>query len=275
MLGTSAKLDFRALHAPGDPFILMNAWDRGSAKLLATLGAQAIATTSGGHAFTLGRVDMGRVTRDEALAHAQDLVSAVKVPVSGDFENGYGHAPDAVATTVTLAAEVGLAGCSIEDTHLPDPHPYAFDLAVERIRAASAAARALPQDFVLVARADGLMNATYDVKEAERRLQAFAAAGADCVYAPMPETLADLQRLARCTNTPFNALALGAFATQRRADFAAMGVARLSLGSGLLRRLQATLLRVGQRMLTDGDFADMLDNASGDHIDKMMEDPSP
>ncbi len=275
MPGTSAKTDFRALHAPGDPFLLMNAWDRGSAKVLEALGAQAIATTSGGHAFTLGRVDMGQVTRDEALAHAQELVSAVKVPVSGDFENGYGHAPETVATTITLAAEVGLAGCSIEDTHLPDARPYAFDLAVERIRAASAAARALPQDFVLVARADGLMNGTYDVNEAEQRLLAFAAAGADCVYAPMPETLADLQRLVRCTDVPFNALAVGAFATQRRADFAALGVARISLGTGLLRRLQATLLCVGQRMLGDGNFADMLDNANGDHIDQMMEDPNP
>lgn len=148
---------FRALHRPGNPFILANAWDIGSAKMLAALGAEAIATSSAAHAFTLGRPD-GQISRDEALTHAQDLVAAVSVPMSGDFENGFGESPETVAETVRLAAEVGLAGISIEDTDLPGAKPYAFDLAVEHIRAAAAAARALPGDFVLVARTDGIMN---------------------------------------------------------------------------------------------------------------------
>ena len=156
----------RALHRPGDPFVLMNAWDAGSARLLAALGAQAIGTTSAGFAFTLGLPDGARISRDQALAHAADLVAATPLPVSGDLENGYAEAPEGVAETIRLAAEAGLAGASIEDTDLPGSGAYWFDLAVERVRAAAAAARALPRDFVLVARADGLMTGAYDVAEA-------------------------------------------------------------------------------------------------------------
>jgi 2-methylisocitrate lyase-like PEP mutase family enzyme len=170
MTDTNRGTAFRALHQKGNPFILANAWDIGSAKMLAALGAEAIATSSAAHAFTLGRPDMGQVTRDEALAHAQDLVAAVNVPVSGDFENGFGDDPDTCAETVKLAYEAGLAGISIEDTALPDAKPYARDKAIERIRAASAAARALPGDFVLVARADGVMNGQYNLSEAMARL---------------------------------------------------------------------------------------------------------
>ncbi|WP_308446133.1 isocitrate lyase/PEP mutase family protein [Roseovarius pelagicus] len=177
---------FRALHRTGDPFLLVNAWDKGSARMMQALGVEAIATTSAGHAFTQGRVDGGTLTRDEALTHAQELISAVTVPVSGDFENGFGEAPETVADTIRMAAEVGLAGCSIEDTALPGCAAYDFDLAVERIRAAASAARTLPRDFVLVARADGVMTNQYDVDEAIRRIQAYEAVGADCVYVPAP-----------------------------------------------------------------------------------------
>ena len=131
---------FRALHRPGAPFILANAWDAGSARLLAALGAEAIATSSAAHAFTLGRPDMGRISRDEALAHAEALVAATPLPVSGDFENGFGAAPETCAETVRLAAEAGLAGISIEDTSPPDGAAYDYELAVERIRAAVATA---------------------------------------------------------------------------------------------------------------------------------------
>ena len=202
-------MSFRDLHKPGHPFILANAWDAGSAKMLAGLGAPAIATSSAAHVFTLGRPDGGHVTRDEALAHAADLVAAVDVPVSGDFENGFGHAPEVCAETVRLSAEVGLAGISIEDAALPDDRAYPFDEAVERIRAAAAAARALPRDFVLVARADGVMNGHYDIEEALRRIRAFDDAGADCLYVPMPKTVADLQRVIAATETPVNVLVAG------------------------------------------------------------------
>ncbi len=205
-------MTFRDLHRKGDPFILANAWDAGSARMLAALGAPAIATSSAAHAFTLGRPDGGTVTRDEALAHAEALVAAVSVPVSGDFENGFAHDPDGVAETVRLAAEVGLAGISIEDAALPDNKAYTRDEAVERIRAAVSAARALPRDFVLVARADGVMNGHYDIDEALARIRAFDEAGADCLYVPLPKTVDDLKRVIAATEKPVNVLVAGPYA---------------------------------------------------------------
>ena len=156
---TSRYEHFKALHIPGRPFILANAWDVGSAKMLAALGAKALATTSSGHAFTLGKTDMGHVSRDVALQHANDLVVATNLPVSADLENGYGEAPEIVAETTRLAIEAGLAGLCIEDTALPDSRSYSFELSVERIKAASAAAAG---KIVLVARADGVMLGNYD-----------------------------------------------------------------------------------------------------------------
>jgi 2-methylisocitrate lyase-like PEP mutase family enzyme len=247
--------ELRALHRPGDPFILANVHDAGLAKLMVGLGAEAVATSSGAHAFTLGLPDMGFVTRDQALAHAQDIVAAVNVPVSGDFENGYGSDPEAVAETVRLAAETGLAGISVEDTDLPSTAAYEFELAVERIRAASAAARALPRDFVLVARADGVLNGAYDMDEALARVRAFDDAGADCLYVPIPPSIQDLARVCAATSKPVNALASGPFAKYRRADFAGIGVARISYGGALARRMQAMAMEVGKAMLEDGDFS--------------------
>lgn len=261
---------FRALHHPGRPFVLANAWDMGSCKVLTALGAEAIGTTSSGHAFTLGKADMGYVTRDEVLTHAQDLVAATHLPVSGDFENGYGDDPDHVAETIRLAGEVGLAGCSIEDTTMPDKGYYDFDLALERVKAGVAAARALPGDFVFVARADGIMNGTYDVDEAIKRLQAFDAAGADCLYAPLPKTMADLKRIVHCTTKPVNALAVGQYAEVSRAQFADMGVARISLGSGLARVTHGALINAAQHILGDGDFSDMLTAAPGVDIEALL-----
>ena len=261
---------FRDLHRPGDPFVLANAYDLGSAKVLTTLGAQAIGTTSNGHAFTLGRVDMGYVTRDEAMAHAQDIVAATHLPVSGDFENGYGKDPETVAETIRLAAEVGLAGGSIEDTEMPGTSAYDFELSVERIKAAADAARSLPRDFVLVARADGIMNGAYDVEEAIRRLRAFDEAGADCLYAPLPETMADLKRICSATDKPVNALAVGAYAKCSRADFAAAGVARISLGSGLARTTHAALINAARPILSDGDFSEILNAAPGTEVEALL-----
>jgi 2-methylisocitrate lyase-like PEP mutase family enzyme len=261
---------FRDLHKPGDPFTLMNAWDMGSTKVLTALGAQAIGTTSSGHAFTLGRPDMGNVTRDEALAHAQDIVSATSLPVSGDFENGYGDTPEDVAETVRRSGEIGLAGISIEDTRMSDNGAYEFDLAVERIRAGAAAAQALGRDFVFVARADGIMNEVYDTDEAIRRLQAFDAAGADCLYAPLPPSMEDLARICACTEKPVNALAVGPFAKVSRSEFAAIGVARISLGSGLARITHGALINAARHILGDGDYSDILKSAPGGEVDALL-----
>lgn len=263
---------FRALHQPGNPFILANAWDIGSAKMLHALGAQAIATTSSGYGFTLGHPDGGHVTRDQALSHASDLVAATPLPVSGDLENGFGDAPETVAETIRLACEAGLAGCSIEDTSFPDKSPYAFDLAVERIKAAIAATRALPRDFVLVARADGLMTGEYDIEEALRRLHAFHALGADCLYAPLPKETTDLARICHEIPAPINALAAGAkYGALTRADYAKMGVARISIGGALARVTQQTILDAAGPMLNNGDFSGLIKMANSSDIDKMMD----
>ncbi|SMR72071.1 2-Methylisocitrate lyase, PEP mutase family [Aliiroseovarius halocynthiae] len=270
MTDTNRGTAFRALHQKGNPFILANAWDIGSAKMLAALGAEAIATSSAAHAFTLGRPDMGHVTRDEALSHAQDLVAAVNVPVSGDFENGFGDDPDTCAETVKLAYEAGLAGISIEDTALPAATPYARDLAIERIRAASAVARALPGDFVLVARADGVMNGQYDLDEALARMKGYEEAGADCLYTPLPGTLEDQAAICASTDLPVNALAAGPFTQHSRADFAKAGVARISLGSALVRVTHRAIFDAAQDMFGSGDFSLLGQGISGGQIDTLL-----
>jgi 2-methylisocitrate lyase-like PEP mutase family enzyme len=264
---------FRALHRPGDPFILANAWDAGSARVLAALGAEAIGTTSAGFAFTRGLPDGARITRDEALAHAQDLVAATPLPVSADLENGYAEAPEGVAETVRLACEAGLAGLSIEDTDLPGEGAYPFDLAVERVRAAVAAARALPRDLVLVARADGVMNGTYDLAEGLRRLRAFEAAGADCLYLPLPPEFDDLATICRAVSRPVNALAAGPFARHSRADFARAGVARISLGSALARATHRVVVDAARAMFDAGSFEPLATGApegGGAAIDALL-----
>ncbi|UWP90416.1 isocitrate lyase/PEP mutase family protein [Aliiroseovarius crassostreae] len=262
--------EFRALHQRGNPFILANAWDIGSARLLAAMGAQAIGTSSAAHAFTLGRPDMGHVSREEALSHAQDLVAAVNLPVSGDFENGFGDDPDTCAETVRLAAEVGLAGISIEDTALPSTTPYSRDMAIERIRAASAAARALPGDFVLLARADGVMNGGYDLDEALARVRGYEKAGADAVYVPLPGTLADQARVCAATALPVNALAAGPFTEVSRTQFAEAGVARISLGSALARATHRVIHDAASAMFQDGDFSPLGNGISGTTIDALL-----
>ncbi len=261
---------FRALHQPGNPFILANAWDAGSAKMLASLGAQAIGTSSAAHAFTLGRPDMGHVTRDEALAHAQDLIAATNLPVSGDFENGFGEAPDTCAETVRLSAEAGLAGISIEDTALPSDAPYDAALAAERIRAAASAARSLPRDFVLVARADGVMNGHYDLPEAIARIQSYEKAGADCVYIPLPPRFDDLSAICAATSLPVNALVAGPYATHSRTEFAAAGVARLSLGAALARVTHRVIHDAALQMFGNGEFDLLGQGMPGAKVDALL-----
>jgi 2-methylisocitrate lyase-like PEP mutase family enzyme len=265
----------RALHRPGDPFVLANAWDAGSARMLAALGAQAIGTTSAGFAFTLGLPDGARITRDQALAHAEALVAATSLPVSGDLENGYGEDPDEVAETIRLAAEVGLAGASIEDTDLPGDGAYWFRLAIERVQAAAAAARALPGDFVLCARADGLMTGAYDLDEALRRIEGFAEAGADCVYIPLLPDIDAVRRTCAAVAVPVNVLVTAPLTACSRGEFAAAGAARLSLGSGLARLAQAALRDAGRDILDQGDFRRLADGASGSEIDALLAEGTP
>jgi len=261
---------FRDLHVKGQPFILANCWDRGSALMLENLGAQALATSSAAFAFTLGRPDGGTVSRDDSLAHATDILSVTTLPVQGDFENGFGDDPETCAETVRLAAEIGLAGICIEDIAFPAGTAYAFDLAVDRIRAAASAARALPHDFVLTARADGVMTGGYDSDEALRRLLAFEAAGADCLYAPVLPDMATVARICAATTAPVNVLVAGAMSIQTRADFAKAGVARLSLGSSLARVTHAAINDAAQVMFGTGDFTPLGRAMSGDAVDQLL-----
>ena len=263
---------FRDLHQPGKPFILANAWDAGSAKLFAALGAKAIASTSAGHAFTLGVKDMGEITLEQSLEHAGDLIRATSLPVSGDLENGYGHGPDDVAATIRAAGHIGLAGACIEDAKLPGDRAYPFDLAVERIAAAVDAARSLDQDFVLTARADGVMNGHYDTKEAIRRIQAFEAVGADVLYVPLPPSMEELELICRGVNAPVNALAAGDFAKQTVADYANIGVARISLGSAMARVTHAAIVQSAKAMFGEGDFSSFLPGISASEIERLFDE---
>ncbi|MCB1518063.1 MAG: isocitrate lyase/phosphoenolpyruvate mutase family protein [Hyphomicrobiaceae bacterium] len=262
---------FRDLHRPSAPFILANAWDVGSARTLAALGAEALATSSAAFAFTLGLPD-GGAGREATLEHSRMLVEATPLPVSGDFENGFGDSPEAVAETVRLAAEAGLAGCSIEDTMGRGSYP--FEAAVERIEAAVEAAHnaivATGRDFVLVARADGMLVSTYDNDEAIRRLKAFSGAGADVLYAPMPPDMEGLAAQCRAVDKPVNGLCAGRFTRYSRAEFASAGVARISLGSTLARATHKIILDAGRAMFEAGDFSALSEVAASSVVDPML-----
>lgn len=266
---------FHALHQSGC-FVIPNPWDMGSARMMAAAGAKALATSSAAMAFTLGRPDMGRVSRDEALRHAEDIVRATPLPVSGDFENGFADAPDEIAETIRLAAEAGLSGCSIEDTQMVEGTPaYPFDLAVDRIRAAADAARSLDRPFVLCARADGVMNGAYDLDEGIRRLQAFESAGADLLYLPVPPGPEELKRVLASVSKPVNALAAGPLAKLSIADLAAMGVRRISTGSMIARVTHAAIAETLTDMFENGNFASFSKAASGSAINAMLEKGAP
>ena len=261
---------FWDLHQDGC-FVIPNPWDVGSARMMAALGAKALATTSSGFAFTIGKPDMGHVTREEALVHAEQIVTATQLPVSGDLENGFADAPDDVAETIRLASEAGLSGCSIEDTQMITGNPaYDFDLAVERIKAAVSAARSLPHPFVLCARADGVMNRSYDLDEAIRRIQAFEAAGADLLYVPIPPGVDELKRVIASVTKPVNALAAGPLIKLSVQEFADLGARRISLGSTIARVTHAAIADQTRAILENGDFTGLSAGISGGKVDAML-----
>ena len=273
MISQAEKAEaFRALHVPGKPFVQPNAYDVGSARMLAALGAEAIATTSAGYAFVLGEKDGAILTRDQMLDHCEDMVRAVDLPVSADLENGYAHDPDGVAECVELAAEVGLVGCTLEDTTMEPGKPsYDFDIAVDRMRAAVEAAEALPFDFTICARADGVMIGSYGMEEAIERVQAFEEVGAHCVYVPMPPSMDALKTLCASVSVPVNALCAGPFVKFSKADFARIGVARISVGSALARVTHKMVHDIGQAMIEKGDFSALALGMSGAKVDALLE----
>jgi 2-methylisocitrate lyase-like PEP mutase family enzyme len=219
---------FLELHVPGRPLLLPNPWDLGSARLLARLGFEALATTSSGHAATLGRLD-GSVTREEALAHAAAIAGATGLPVSADLEHGFADDPGGVAETVRLALEAGLAGCSVEDaTGRQDAPIYDPGLAAERVRAAAEAAHRGPVHLVLTARAENHLHGRPDLDDTIARLRAYQDAGADVLYAPGLRRLEDIRRLVASVDRPVNVLAVAG--APPVPELAAAGVARVSVG---------------------------------------------
>jgi 2-methylisocitrate lyase-like PEP mutase family enzyme len=229
---------FRALHQGEGLLVLPNPWDAGSAKMLAQLGFQALATTSAGLAFSLGRRDAeGAVGRDECLANARAIVEATPLPVAADLENGYGDAPEDCAATIRLAAGVGLVGGSIEDASgRADTPIYPQDLAVERIRAAVEAARALDFPFTLAARAENFLHGRADLDDTIRRLVAYAEAGADVLYAPGLRSRDEIKAVVEAVAPrPVNVLVGSPSLRLSLAELIELGVKRVSVGSNLAR----------------------------------------
>ena len=224
--------------------------------MLAQLGFEALATTSAGLAFSLGRPDgEGGITREEALNNAHDIIQATPLPVSADLENGYGDDPEACSDTVVQAARAGLAGCSIEDaTGRADDPIYPYELAVERIKAAVKATRNLPFSFMLTARAENLIHGRPDLKDTIRRLEAYADAGADVLYAPGLKTRAEIDAVVRAVAPrPVNVLmGQGDLSVD---DLARLGVKRISLGSTLARVAYGAFLRAAEEIRQKGTFS--------------------
>jgi len=253
-MASSKGTQFRALHAQPGIFVIPNPWDVGTARILASLGYKALATTSAGLAFSLG-VREGRVSRDQTLAHCRALVDATDLPVSADLEKGFGDSPDSAAETIRDAAETGLAGCSIEDhTGRPDNPIFDFTLAVERIAAAAEAARKLPDDFVLTARCENFLWRRPDLDDTIRRLQAFEKAGADVVYAPGLHDLGTIRQVCSALTKPVNVVMGMPGATFGVPELAAAGVKRISTGSALTRAAFTSFIDAAKEMKEQGTF---------------------
>ena len=243
---------FRELHQAGC-FVIPNPWDQGSARLLAQLGFKALATTSSGFAWSLGRSD-NHVSLDEALAHLQAIADSVAVPVNADFEGGFATAPAEVAANVARATGTGIAGLSIEDSTGDAAHPlYDFALAVERIGAARQAIDAGGTGILLTGRSEGFLVGRADLSETIRRLTAYAEAGADCLYAPGIRTRAEISAVVKAVAPkPVNVLVGSDFATV--AELAALGVRRISVGGALARAAWGGFLEAAKEIAEQGTF---------------------
>jgi 2-methylisocitrate lyase-like PEP mutase family enzyme len=250
--GTDLAGRFLALHRPGRPLLLPNPWDAGSARILASLGFEALATTSSGFAATFGRPD-GSVTRDQAIGHAAEIARATPLPVSADLENGYADDPQQVAATVTAAIEAGLAGCSIEDFSRRDDAPiYDSSLAAERVTAAAEAAHSGPRRLVLTARAENHIRGRDDLADTIARLQRYAEAGADVVYAPGLTRASDIGDVVRSVDRPVNVLALAD--APPVAELADLGVARISVGGAFAFAALGALVEAARELQDTGSY---------------------
>jgi 2-methylisocitrate lyase-like PEP mutase family enzyme len=261
---------FRALHERDHAFIIPNPWDVGTARLLQSLAFEALATTSAGFAFSIGKPD-GAVDREAMLAHAADLVAATDLPVSADLENGYGDEPAYVADTIRLAVSAGLAGCSIEDVAARRrQEPYELSLAAERVRAAVEVARSLAFPFMLTARAENYVIGRPDLGDTIARLQAFQEAGADVLFAPGLKSKEDIITVIGSVDRPVNVV-MGLQGVQLSlAELSEIGVKRISVGSALSRAALGAFLRAAHEMQANGTFTFADDAVKYADINKML-----
>ncbi|MGC2403705.1 MAG: isocitrate lyase/phosphoenolpyruvate mutase family protein, partial [Acidobacteriaceae bacterium] len=243
---------FRDLHHGDRAFLIPNPWDIGTARLLENLGFPALATTSSGYAFSVGRCD-GGVPRDAMIAHVSAIASSVDVPVSADLMNGFGDAPEIAAETIFLASQAGAAGGSIEDASGRDSEPiYEKAFAADRVRAAAEAARR--SEFVVTARAENYLNGRPDLKDTIERLQAYQEAGADVLYAPGLRSPEEIREVIRSVDRPVNVIAGFPGMTLGLAELSALGVKRVSVGSALARFALGAFLRAAREMQSQGTF---------------------
>ena len=264
---------FRALHARPGVFIVPNPWDAGTAKLLAALGFEALATTSLGLANSLGRPDgAGAVSRTEVLENCRAIAAATELPVTADLENGYAHEPRAAAEMIRLAAEAGVVGGSIEDATGDAENPiYDFELAVERVHAAIEVARSLPIPFTLTARAENLLHRRADLDDTIRRLQAFERAGADVLYAPGLRDLASIRTVVASVTRPVNVVASTLDPSITAAQLAEVGVKRISVGGSLSRLALAAFLGAAREMKDAGGFSWTRDAVPGRELQTLFD----
>jgi 2-methylisocitrate lyase-like PEP mutase family enzyme len=261
---------FRALHERNRCFIIPNPWDAGTARLLEHLGFEAVATTSMGYAFSMGRRD-NTLSRDETLANAAAIALATSLPVSADLENGFGDSPESVADTIRLASETGIVGGSIEDATGREDQPiYDLEFAVERVQAAVEAARALPFPFTLTARAENYLHGRPNLPDTIARLQAFQDAGADVLYAPGLATREDIVSVVRSVDRPVNVLMGLRGAVLTAADLDQIGVRRISVGSSLERTALAAFLNAAREMREHGTFTYAAQAANPAEISKIF-----
>lgn len=248
---------FQALHQRDRIFVIANPWDAGTARILTGLGFEALSTTSAGLAFILGRRDgTASVTRDETLANAKAIVDATHLPVAADLENGYGHAPEVAAETIRLAAAVGLVGGSIEDATGDPANPiYDFDHAVERVAAAADAARALPFPFMFVARAENYLHGRRNLDDTIRRLQAYEKAGSEVLYAPGITDPDEIRTVCASVHKPVNVLmGIKGAPPLTVPELGALGVRRVSIGSGFSRAALTAFYHAAREVHDDGTF---------------------
>jgi 2-methylisocitrate lyase-like PEP mutase family enzyme len=245
---------FRALHERPGAFVIPNPWNAGTARILTALGFEALATTSAGFAFAVGRRDCtAGLTRDETLENARSIVEATHLPVSADLEDGFGSSPERCAATIRLASDIGLVGGSIEDaTGDPDDPIYDFQLAVERVRAAALAAHDC--QFMLTARAENFLHGRPELGDTIRRLQSFAEAGADVLYAPGLTSLDAIREVCASVSRPVNVVMGLKGATFSVEELAAVGVKRISVGGALARAALGSFVRAAREVKDKGTF---------------------